>query len=245
MVNQPDTGEQALEIAELLVRSNAVDIIVIDSVAALVPRAEIEGEMGDSHIGLQARLMSQALRKLTACISKSRTSVIFINQVREKIGVMYGGSPETTPGGRALKFYASVRIDIRRIGSIKDGDTMIGSRVRATIAKNKVAAPFKRAEFDILYNTGISRAGDILDLGVEHKIIDKAGTWYSYGDTRLGQGRENSRQFLMEKPDLMNEIERSVLKKIMPEMVAEKTSETEKVQSKTETNSSAKKTKNN
>jgi len=245
MVNQPDTGEQALEIAELLVRSNAVDIIVIDSVAALVPRAEIEGEMGDSHIGLQARLMSQALRKLTACISKSRTSVIFINQVREKIGVMYGGSPETTPGGRALKFYASVRIDIRRIGSIKDGDTMIGSRVRATIAKNKVAAPFKRAEFDILYNTGISRAGDILDLGVEHKIIDKAGTWYSYGDTRLGQGRENSRQFLMEKPDLMNEIERSVLKKIMPEMVAEKASETEKVQSKTETNSSAKKTKNN
>ena len=177
MVNQPDTGEQALEITELLVRSNAVDIIVIDSVAALVPRAEIEGEMGDAHVGLQARLMSQALRKLTGCISKSHTCVIFINQIREKIGVMYGGNPETTPGGRALKFYSSVRIDIRRIGSIKDGDITIGNRVRATVAKNKVAAPFKKAEFDILYNSGISRAGDIIDLGVEHQIIDKSAIY--------------------------------------------------------------------
>ncbi|MCR4292831.1 MAG: recombinase RecA [Candidatus Kuenenia sp.] len=222
MVNQPDTGEQALEIAELLVRSNAVDVIVIDSVAALVPRAEIEGEMGDTHIGLQARLMSQALRKLTACISKSRTSVIFINQLREKIGVMYGGNPETTPGGRALKFYASVRIDIRRIGSIKDGDAIIGSRVRATIAKNKVAAPFKRAEFDILYNTGISLAGDVLDLGAEHNIIEKAGTWYSYRETRLGQGRENSRQFLTEHPEMMKEIEQSILKIVLPSAAPQK-----------------------
>ena len=188
MVNQPDTGEQALEIAELLVRSNAVDIIAIDSVAALVPRAEIEGEMGDSHVGLQARLMSQALRKLTGCISKSQTTVIFINQIREKIGVMYGEIRRPPPGGRALKFYSSVRIDIRRIGSIKDGDVSIGNRVRATIAKNKVAAPFKKAEFDILFNTGISRSGDIIDLGVEHQIIDKSGTWFSYGDLRLGQG---------------------------------------------------------
>jgi len=225
LVNQPDTGEQALEIAELLVRSNAVDVVVVDSVAALVPRAEIEGEMGDSHIGLQARLMSQALRKLTACISKSKTSVIFINQIREKIGVMYGGNPETTPGGRALKFYASVRIDIRRIGSIKDGEAIIGSRVRATIAKNKVAAPFKRAEFDILYDTGISLAGDIIDLGVERNIIEKSGTWYSYGDIRLGQGRENSRQFLIEKPEMMKKIEQSILKIMSPSMVTEKLSE--------------------
>lgn len=225
MVNQPDTGEQALEITELLVRSNAVDIIVIDSVAALVPRAEIEGEMGDAHVGLQARLMSQALRKLTGCISKSHTCVIFINQIREKIGVMYGGNPETTPGGRALKFYSSVRIDIRRIGSIKDGDITIGNRVRATVAKNKVAAPFKKAEFDILYNSGISRAGDIIDLGVEHQIIDKSGTWFSFGEIRLGQGRENSRQFIESKPDVMKEIEQSILKKIKPEMVAEKPAE--------------------
>ncbi|TLD42172.1 MAG: RecA protein [Candidatus Jettenia ecosi] len=225
MVNQPDTGEQALEIAELLVRSNAVDIIVIDSVAALVPRAEIEGEMGDSHVGLQARLMSQALRKLTGCISKSQTTVIFINQIREKIGVMYGGNPETTPGGRALKFYSSVRIDIRRIGSIKDADVAIGNRVRATIAKNKVAAPFKKAEFDILYNTGISRSGDIIDLGVEHQIIDKSGTWFSCGEVRLGQGRENSRQFLEENPQLMAEIEQSILKKLRPGMATEKTTE--------------------
>ncbi|NUN22608.1 MAG: recombinase RecA [Candidatus Jettenia caeni] len=225
MVNQPDTGEQALEIAELLVRSNAVDIIAIDSVAALVPRAEIEGEMGDSHVGLQARLMSQALRKLTGCISKSQTTVIFINQIREKIGVMYGGNPETTPGGRALKFYSSVRIDIRRIGSIKDADVAIGNRVRATIAKNKVAAPFKKAEFDILYNTGISRSGDIIDLGVEHQIIDKSGTWFSCGEVRLGQGRENSRQFLEENPQLMEELERSILKKLRPEMATEKADE--------------------
>ena len=225
MVNQPDTGEQALEITELLVRSNAVDIIVIDSVAALVPRAEIEGEMGDAHVGLQARLMSQALRKLTGCISKSHTCVIFINQIREKIGVMYGGNPETTPGGRALKFYSSVRIDIRRIGSIKDGDITIGNRVRATVAKNKVAAPFKKAEFDILYNSGISRAGDIVDLGVEHQIIDKSGTWFSFGEIRLGQGRENSRQFIESKPELLKEIEQSILKKIKPEMVVEKPSE--------------------
>ena len=225
MVNQPDTGEQALEITELLVRSNAVDIIVIDSVAALVPRAEIEGEMGDAHVGLQARLISQALRKLTGCISKSHTCVIFINQIREKIGVMYGGNPETTPGGRALKFYSSVRIDIRRIGSIKDGDITIGNRVRATVAKNKVAAPFKKAEFDILYNSGISRAGDIIDLGVEHQIIDKSGTWFSFGEIRLGQGRENSRQFIESKPELLKEIEQSILKKIRPEMVVEKPSE--------------------
>ena len=225
MVNQPDTGEQALEIAELLVRSNAVDIIAVDSVAALVPRAEIEGEMGDAHVGLQARLMSQALRKLTGCISKSHTSVIFINQIREKIGVMYGGNPETTPGGRALKFYSSVRIDIRRIGSIKDGEATIGNRVRATIAKNKVAAPFKRAEFDILYNTGISRGGDIIDLGVEHQIIEKSGTWFSYGEIRLGQGRENSRQFIEGKPELMKELEQSILKKIKPDMAIETTAE--------------------
>ncbi|HHT9129441.1 MAG TPA: recombinase RecA [Candidatus Brocadiaceae bacterium] len=237
MVNQPDTGEQALEIAELLVRSNAVDIIAIDSVAALVPRAEIEGEMGDTHIGLQARLMSQALRKLTGCISKSQTSVIFINQIREKIGVMYGGNPETTPGGRALKFYASVRIDIRRIGSIKDGDVSIGNRVRTTIAKNKVAAPFKRAEFDILYNSGISRGGDIIDLGVEHQIIDKSGTWFSYGEIRLGQGRENSRQFIEGKPELMKEIEQSILKKVMPGMVTGKTPEKSSEKIKVETQS--------
>ncbi|HHT9105864.1 MAG TPA: recombinase RecA [Candidatus Wujingus californicus] len=222
MVNQPDTGEQALEIVELLVRSNAVDIIAVDSVAALVPRAEIEGEMGDAHVGLQARLMSQALRKLTGCISKSQTSVIFINQIREKIGVMYGGNPETTPGGRALKFYASVRIDIRKIGSIKDADITIGNRVRATVCKNKVAAPFKKAEFDILYNSGISRAGDIIDLGVEHQIIDKSGTWLSYGELRLGQGRENSRQFIESKPELMKEIEQVIIKKVKPELVSEK-----------------------
>lgn len=239
MVNQPDTGEQALEIAELLVRSNAVDIIAVDSVAALVPRAEIEGEMGDAHVGLQARLMSQALRKLTGCISKSHTSVIFINQIREKIGVMYGGNPETTPGGRALKFYASVRIDIRRIGGIKDGEVTIGNRVRATIAKNKVAAPFKKAEFDILYNTGISRAGDIIDLGVEHHIIEKSGTWFSYGEIRLGQGRENSRQFIEGKPELMKELEQTILKKIKPDMVTEKAPE--KAPEKTKTESVSKK----
>ena len=239
LISQPDTGEQALEIADTLVRSGAIEILVIDSVAALVPRAEIEGEMGDAHVGLQARLMSQALRKLTGCISKSQTSVIFINQIREKIGVMYGGNPETTPGGRALKFYSSVRIDIRRIGSIKDGDVTIGNRVRATIAKNKVAAPFKKAEFDILYNTGISRAGDIIDLGVEHQIIDKSGTWFSYGDIRLGQGRENSRQFIEGKPELMKEIEQTILKKVQPEMVREKAPE--KIPEKTKAESIPKK----
>jgi len=213
LVNQPDTGEQALEIAELLTRSNAVDVIVIDSVAALVPKAELEGQMGDSHIALQARLMSQALRKLTAVISKSKTCIIFINQIREKIGVMFG-NPETTPGGRALKFYSSVRIDIRRIGSIKDGEQIIGNRVRAKIAKNKVAAPFKKAEFDIMFNHGISRSGDIVDIGVEEQIIEKSGTWFSYGEIRLGQGRENTKKFIESKPELLEEIEKAISKKI-------------------------------
>jgi len=206
LVSQPDYGEQALEIAEMLVRSNAVDVVVIDSVAALVPRAELEGEMGDSHVGLQARLMSQAMRKLTAIIAKSRTCLVFINQIREKIGVMFG-SPETTTGGRALKFYSSVRIDIRRIASLKDGDQVVGSRAKVKIVKNKVAAPFRTAEFDIDYGEGISRAGELLDLGVEHKVVGKSGAWYNYGDVRLGQGRENSKQFLRENPELADEIE--------------------------------------
>ena len=213
LVNQPDTGEQALEIAELLTRSNAIDVIVIDSVAALVPRIEIEGQMGDTHIALQARLMSQALRKLTSVISKSKTCIIFINQIRQKIGVMFG-NPETTPGGRALKFYSSVRIDIRRIGSIKDGDRIIGSRVRASIAKNKVSPPFRKAEFDIMFNSGISRAGDIVDLGVDNQVIEKSGTWFSYGNIRLGQGRENTKQFINQKPELLQEIEQSIIKKL-------------------------------
>ncbi|MEE9260093.1 MAG: recombinase RecA [Candidatus Scalindua sediminis] len=213
LINQPDTGEQALEIAELLIRSNAIDVIVIDSVAALVPKTEIEGEMGDTHIALQARLMSQALRKLTAVISKSKTCIIFINQIRQKIGVMFG-NPETTPGGRALKFYSSVRIDIRRIGSIKDGDRIIGSRVRASIAKNKVSPPFRKAEFDIMFNGGISRAGDIVDLGVDNQVIEKSGTWFSYGNIRLGQGRENTKQFLNQKPELLQEIEQVIIKKL-------------------------------
>ncbi len=213
LINQPDTGEQALEIAELLIRSNAIDVIVIDSVAALVPRTEIEGEMGDTHIALQARLMSQALRKLTSVISKSKTCIIFINQIRQKIGVMFG-NPETTPGGRALKFYSSVRIDIRRIGSIKDGDRIIGSRVRASIAKNKVSPPFRKAEFDIMFNSGISRAGDIVDLGVDNQVIEKSGTWFSYGNIRLGQGRENTKQFLNQKPELLQEIEQARIKKL-------------------------------
>jgi recombination protein RecA len=200
-VAQPDTGEEALEIAETLVRSGAVDVVAIDSVAALVPKAEIEGEMGDSHMGLQARLMSQALRKLTAAIAKSRTCVIFINQIRMQIGVMFG-NPETTTGGKALKFYSSVRIDIRRIGSIKEGEEVIGSRVRVKVVKNKVAAPFKQAEFDILYNTGISREGELIDLATEKDIVKKSGTWFSYGEDRLGQGRENARLFLHEHPEV-------------------------------------------
>jgi len=207
LVSQPDTGEQALEIAEALVRSGAVDVIVIDSVAALVPRAEIEGEMGDTHVGLQARLMSQALRKLSGVISKSRTCAIFINQIREKVGVMFG-NPEVTPGGRALKFYASVRLDVRRIETLKTGsDQIIGNRTRVKVVKNKVAPPFKVAEFDILYGKGVSSEGSLIDLGLEHKVITKSGAWYSYGDERLGQGRENVRDLLIENPTLKNEIE--------------------------------------
>jgi recombination protein RecA len=209
MVSQPDSGEQALEITEILIRSGALDVVVIDSVAALVPKAELDGEMGDSHVGLQARLMSQALRKLTAIVSKSHTSLIFINQIREKIGVMFG-SPETTTGGRALKFYSSMRLDIRRIGAIKDGDETIGNRTKLKVVKNKVAPPFRLAEFDILYGEGISREGDLIDLGVAHKIVDKSGSWYSYGDLRLGQGRENSRLFLRDNPDLAKEVDRKV-----------------------------------
>ncbi len=209
LVSQPDCGEQALEICELLVRSNAVDVVVVDSVAALVPRAELEGEMGDTHIGLQARLMSQALRKLAGVVSKTCSCVIFINQIRMKIGVMFG-NPETTPGGRALKFYASIRLDIRRLGVIKDGDTIIGNRVRVKVVKNKVAPPFRMAEFDILFKQGISRAGDVLDLGVQHKLIDKAGSWFAYGERRLGQGRENARAFLDENPEVLAEIETKV-----------------------------------
>jgi recombination protein RecA len=205
LVSQPDTGEQALDIAEILVRSGAVDVLVIDSVAALVPRAELEGEMGDQHLGLQARLMSQALRKLTATISKSMTCVIFINQIRMKIGVMFG-SPETTTGGNALKFYASQRIDIRRIGAIKDGDQIIGSRTRVKVVKNKIAPPFKDAEFDIIYGTGISKEGDVLDLAVSYGIIEKSGAWYSFDGERLGQGRENARKFLAENTDIRDKL---------------------------------------
>ncbi len=209
LVSQPDNGEQALEIVEVLVRSGGVDVVVVDSVAALVPRAEIEGEMGEAQMGLQARLMSQALRKLTGVVSKSRTCLIFINQLREKIGVMFG-NPETTTGGRALKFYSSVRIDIRRIGAIKDADAVIGNRTRVKIVKNKVAPPFRQAEFDIMYGRGISREGDLLDLGVERKIIDKSGTWFSYEGDRLGQGRENVKQHLTQHPELFAAIEQRV-----------------------------------
>jgi len=206
LVSQPDYGEQALEIAEMLVRSNAVDVVVIDSVAALVPRAELEGEMGDSHVGLHARLMSQAMRKLTAIVAKSKTCLIFINQIREKIGVMFG-SPETTTGGRALKFYSSVRIDIRRIAALKDGDVVVGARCKTKIVKNKVAAPFRIAEFDIDYGEGISRMGELVDLGVLYKFVGKSGAWYNYGEVRLGQGRENAKRFLKENLDLADEIE--------------------------------------
>ena len=206
LVSQPDSGEQALEIAEMLVRSNAVDLVVVDSVAALVPRAELEGEMGDSHVGLQARLMSQALRKLTAIVAKSKTCLVFINQIREKIGVMFG-SPETTTGGRALKFYSSVRIDIRRIATLKDGDQIVGSRAKIKVVKNKTAAPFRQAEFDIDYNEGISRSGELVDLGVEHKLVQKSGAWYTCGEVRLGQGRENAKRFLRENSDLADELE--------------------------------------
>ena len=209
LVSQPDTGEQALEIAEVLIRSNAIDLVVIDSVAALVPRAEIEGEMGDSHVGLQARLMSQALRKLTGAVARSQTSVIFTNQIREKIGVMYG-SPETTPGGRALKFYASLRLDIRRIGAIKDGADIIGNRTRVKVVKNKCAPPFRQAEFDILYDVGISHESLLIEIGAEEGIIEKSGSWYSYGDLRLGQGKENSRDFLRENLDVLEELDARV-----------------------------------
>jgi recombination protein RecA len=205
LVSQPDNGEQALEIVEVLVRSGAVDVVVVDSVAALVPRAEIEGEMGEAQMGLQARLMSQALRKLTGIVSKSKTSLIFINQLREKIGVMFG-NPETTTGGRALKFYASVRIDIRRIGAIKDGDQVVGGRTRVKVVKNKVAPPFREAEFDVMYGEGISREGDLLDLAVDRKIIEKSGTWFAFGGERLGQGRENVKQFLKENPAITQAI---------------------------------------
>ena len=210
LVSQPDTGEQALEICELLVRSNAVDVIVIDSVAALIPRAEIEGEMGDSHMGLQARLMSQALRKLTGAISKSRATVIFINQIREKIGVMFG-NPETTPGGRALKFYASIRIDVRRTGTIKENEVSVGNRTRARVVKNKIAPPFRDAEFDIMFDHGISYEGDILDLGVLANVVDKSGAWFNFKNVRLGQGRENSKQFLKDNKEVAEQIREAVL----------------------------------
>ena len=218
LVSQPDTGEQALEITDMLVRSGAVDIVVIDSVAALTPKAEIEGEMGDSHMGLQARLMSQALRKLTANIQRSNTMVVFINQIRMKIGVMFG-SPETTTGGNALKFYASVRLDIRRIGAIKKGDEIIGNQTRVKVVKNKVSPPFKMAEFEILYGFGISREGEIIDIGVQHGLIDKAGSWYSYGEDRIGQGKENVREFLKTHPEIAAEIEQKIRAKLLPKTV--------------------------
>ncbi|SHF39314.1 recombinase RecA [Streptoalloteichus hindustanus] len=222
LVSQPDTGEQALEIADMLIRSGALDIIVIDSVAALVPRAEIEGEMGDSHVGLQARLMSQALRKITGALNASKTTAVFINQLREKVGVMFG-SPETTTGGRALKFYASVRLDVRRIETLKDGTDPVGNRTRVKVVKNKVAPPFKQAEFDILYGMGISREGSLLDMGVEHGIVRKSGAWYTYEGDQLGQGKENARKFLRENPDVANEIEKRIKEKlgIGPQLDAE------------------------
>jgi recombination protein RecA len=213
LVSQPDNGEQALEIVEVLIRSNGVDVVVVDSVAALVPKAEIEGEMGEAQMGLQARLMSQALRKLTGAVSKSKTCLIFINQLREKIGVMFG-NPETTTGGRALKFYASVRMDIRRIASIKDGDVVVGGRTRVKVVKNKVAPPFREAEFDVMYGEGISKTGDLLDLGVEKRIIEKSGAWFAYGGERLGQGRENAKQFLKDHPEVYAAIDERVRKEL-------------------------------
>jgi recombination protein RecA len=215
LVSQPDTGEQALEITDMLVRSGAVDIIVVDSVAALTPKAEIEGEMGDSHVGLQARLMSQALRKLTANIKRSNTLVVFINQIRMKIGVMFG-SPETTTGGNALKFYSSVRLDIRRIGAIKRGDEVVGNQTRVKVVKNKMAPPFRLAEFEIFYGEGISRMGEVIDLGVKEGIVQKSGSWYSYGDDRIGQGKDNARQFLTEHPDIAAEIEKAIRARLLP-----------------------------
>ena len=227
LVSQPDTGEQALEICDTLVRSGAVDVVIIDSVAALVPRVELEGEMGDSYVGLQARLMSQALRKLTGSVSKSNTAVIFVNQIREKIGVMFG-NPETTPGGRALKFYTSVRLDIRRIGAIKEADTSVGNRVRVKVVKNKCAPPFRQTEFDIMYGEGISYEGDLLDLAVTAEIVDKSGAWYSYGDDRIGQGRENAKAYLKEYSDTCENIEHEVKGFLgMIEAEAEPTEETE------------------
>ncbi len=219
LVSQPDTGEQALEITDMLVRSGAVDVVVVDSVAALTPKAEIEGEMGDSHVGLQARLMSQALRKLTANIKRSNTLVIFINQIRMKIGVMFG-SPETTTGGNALKFYASVRLDIRRIGAIKKGDEAVGNETRVKVVKNKVAPPFKQAEFDILYGEGISREGEIVDLGVKANIVEKSGAWYSYNGNRIGQGKDNARQFLKDNPEMAHEIEAKIRAAVLPEVIS-------------------------
>jgi recombination protein RecA len=209
LVSQPDTGEQALDIAETLIRTNAIDAVVIDSVAALVPKAEIDGDMGDSHVGLQARLMSQAMRKLTAVLNRSRTSAVFINQIREKIGVMFG-SPETTPGGRALKFYSSIRLDIRRIASIKDKNESVGNRAKVKVVKNKMAPPFREAEFDIMFGEGISRVGDLLDLGTQHNIVDKSGTWFTFGDERLGQGRENAKRYLQENPSIADAIEKEL-----------------------------------
>ena len=219
LVSQPDTGEQALEITDMLVRSGAVDIVVVDSVAALTPKAEIEGEMGDSHMGLQARLMSQALRKLTGNIKRSNVMVIFINQIRMKIGVMFG-SPETTTGGNALKFYSSVRLDIRRIGAIKKGDEVVGNQTRVKVVKNKVSPPFKQAEFEILYGQGISRLGELIDLGVQHDIVGKAGSWYSYGDDRIGQGKDNAREFLKANPEMADDIEKKIRAILMPPPVS-------------------------
>jgi recombination protein RecA len=228
LVAQPDSGEQALEIAEILVRSGALDVVVIDSVAALVPRAEIEGEMGDAHMGLQARLMSQALRKLTAAIARSRTSVIFTNQIRQKIGIMFG-NPETTTGGNALKFYASLRLDIRRLAAIKEAEDVVGARTKVKVVKNKLAPPFKQVEFDIMYNEGISASGEILDMGVEHGLVDKSGAWYSYGDERIGQGRENAKRFVKENPEIMNQLRTRILEKagISPSTQPEEAQETE------------------